>query len=161
MEDLSAPGEDIGTEFCSQTLNHDEQSKARRRAAGCVSPSPCGNGKLVTPGSGEKTCDEYPYASVVEGGSGAILLCTSDTENSAEGSDLEAFFNSVCTLEPCTFDVTFGNPGEGSTRDLLLTVFSFSLINGLVVSIVLMEVVQMIIQFYIIKRCIVIRKTMI
>ncbi|KAJ5539588.1 hypothetical protein N7513_007920 [Penicillium frequentans] len=100
------------------TLNYngpDGQSNSRRRAAGCVSPSPCGNGKLPTQSSDENTCDEYPYASTVEGGSGSILRCTSDDENSAEGSDLSAFFNSVCGYEPCTFEVTFGNPGGGST----------------------------------------------
>lgn len=65
--------------------------------------------------SDEDSCDEYPYASVVEGGSGAILRCTAGDENSAEGSDLSRFYSSVCGNEPCTFTVTFGNPHGGRT----------------------------------------------
>ncbi|KAJ5792595.1 deoxyribonuclease NucA/NucB-domain-containing protein [Penicillium pulvis] len=76
-----------------------------------ASPTPA-NARLS---SDENTCDEYPYASTVEGGSGSVLLCTSDDENSAEGSDLIAFCNSVCGFEPSTFEVTFGTPGGGST----------------------------------------------
>jgi len=93
----------------------DGQSAARRRAAGCVSPTPCRNGKMATPGPDEDTCDEYPYASVVEGGSGALLRCTESGENTAEGSRLSGFFSSTCGNEPCTFDLTFGNPGTGNT----------------------------------------------
>lgn len=65
--------------------------------------------------SDERTCDEYPYASVVEGGSGAILRCTNADENMGEGNDLSIFFRSTCGGKPCTFKVTFGNIGGGST----------------------------------------------
>jgi hypothetical protein len=100
------------------TLNYngpDGQSDARRRAAGCVSPSPCTNGRMATPSAEETSCDEYPYASVVEGGSGAILRCTELGENTGEGSALSGFLSSVCGNEPCTFEITFGNPGGGQT----------------------------------------------
>ena len=118
MEGPPPSGGDLGADFCPQILNYngpDGQSDARRRAAGCVSPTPCRNGKMATPGPDEDTCDEYPFASVVEGGSGAILRCTSSDENTAEGSRLSGFYSSVCGNEPCTFDLTFGNPGTGRT----------------------------------------------
>lgn len=118
MEEPPTPGGDLGADFCPQILNYngpDGQSSSRRSAAGCVSPSPCGNGKMATPNADETSCDEYPYASVVEGGSGAILRCTELGENSAEGSALSGFYSSTCGNEPCTFMITFGNPGGGST----------------------------------------------
>jgi hypothetical protein len=118
MEGPSSLGGDVGADICTQIINYngpDGQSDARRRAAGCVSPTPCGNGKMATPGPDEDTCDEYPYASVVEGGTGAILRCTSGDENRAEGSRLSGFYSSVCGNQPCTFDLTFGNPGTGRT----------------------------------------------
>jgi hypothetical protein len=67
------------------------------------------------PSAEEDSCDEYPYASVVEGGSGAILRCTQLSENTGEGSDVGAFYSSTCGREPCTFMITFGNPGGGET----------------------------------------------
>ncbi|KAJ4311822.1 hypothetical protein N0V94_007764 [Neodidymelliopsis sp. IMI 364377] len=42
---------------------------------------------MATPGSDEDTCDEYPYASVIEGGSGAIIRCTDSDENTGEDSN--------------------------------------------------------------------------
>ncbi|KAH7563853.1 hypothetical protein BM1_00900 [Bipolaris maydis] len=70
---------------------------------------------MATPNTDETSCDEYPYASVVEGGSGAILRCTQLIENTAEGTALSGFFSSVCGNQPCTFMITFGNPGGGQT----------------------------------------------
>lgn len=70
---------------------------------------------MAMPNSDEDTYDEYPYASVVEGGSGAILRCTNSDENTGEGRALSTFFRSICGGEPCTFEVTFGKVGGGST----------------------------------------------
>ena len=70
---------------------------------------------MATQNSDEDTCDEYPYASIVKGSSGAILQCTNLDENTGEGRDLSSFFSSTCGGEPCTFKVTFGNVGGGST----------------------------------------------
>ncbi|KAF2159721.1 hypothetical protein M409DRAFT_70891 [Zasmidium cellare ATCC 36951] len=78
-------------------LNWDKptsQTKSkRRRDAGC-DPNPCKNGKMDKPSSDEDSCDEYPYASTVEGGTGAIIRCTDENENLNEGSALGAFLTS-------------------------------------------------------------------
>ena len=107
----------MGTNFYSQTLNFnaDGETDNRRNAAGCVKPSPCRNGNMAKPNSDEDTCDEYPYASVVEGGSGSILRCTATNENSGEGGKVGAFIRNTCHNQPCQFEVTFGNPDGGRT----------------------------------------------
>ncbi|PKY06704.1 hypothetical protein P168DRAFT_280092 [Aspergillus campestris IBT 28561] len=93
----------------------DGKSGGRRSAAGCVSPSPCRNDKMKKPTQYDDTCDEYPYASVEEGGPDAIIRCTRGHENSKEGRDLSSFFRSTCGNKRCTFRVNFGNPGGGNT----------------------------------------------
>ncbi|PLB41029.1 deoxyribonuclease NucA/NucB-domain-containing protein [Aspergillus candidus] len=93
----------------------DGKSGARRKAAGCVSPSPCRNDKMKKQSKDDDTCDEYPYASTKEGGTGAIIRCTNGAENSREGTDLSSFFRSTCGNKPCTFRVNFGNPGGGGS----------------------------------------------
>lgn len=102
-----------------QILNweNDSKSDARRRAAGCVSNSPCKNGNMDTPTPSEDSCDEYPFASVVEGGGRAILRCTGLGENQAEGSAFSGYLssNEGCGGDPCTVMLGFANTGGGST----------------------------------------------
>jgi hypothetical protein len=98
-----------------QILNwmNDGKSNTRRSAAGCVSPNPCGNGKMKKPSSSEDSCDEYPYASTTEGGKGAMLRCTKLRENTDEGKELGILFSSKCKNNPCAFELSFGNPNNG------------------------------------------------
>ncbi|KAI5205236.1 hypothetical protein E4T38_04292 [Aureobasidium subglaciale] len=70
---------------------------------------------MAKPNADENSCDEYPFASVTEGGTGAILRCTEGVENTAEGNALNGFLNSRCKYRPCSFMITFGNPNSGQT----------------------------------------------
>jgi len=71
---------------------------------------------MAKPNPEEDSCDEYPYAAVDEGGSGAILRCTEENENSEEGRQLSSFLRSECNnFKKCTFMVTFGNYDSGET----------------------------------------------
>lgn len=101
---------------CFQILNYPGSgaSDLNRRKAGC-SRNPCNKNKMAKANSDENSCDEYPFASVTEGGSEAILRCTEGVENTAEGNALNGFLNSRCKYKPCSFMVTFGNPNSGET----------------------------------------------
>ena len=64
-------------------LNYDSNVRnrtPRRNAAGC-NPTPCTNS---TYGSFGNSCDEYPFASTAQGGTGSILRCVPSTENSSK-----------------------------------------------------------------------------
>lgn len=53
-------------------------------------------------------CDEYPYASVTQGGTNAVLACTAGNENRDEGTQLATFYNAANGCggnAPCNFDV--------------------------------------------------------
>ncbi|KAI5815766.1 deoxyribonuclease NucA/NucB-domain-containing protein [Pyronema omphalodes] len=72
-------------------LTYDANKNARgprRTRSGC-SRTPCSKTKYKASGN---SCDEYPFASVKEGGSGAILRCVRASENSSEGGQLGAFY---------------------------------------------------------------------
>ncbi|KAK4502608.1 hypothetical protein PRZ48_006034 [Zasmidium cellare] len=94
----------------SHNLNWDKPDRKtkdqRRKDAGCE-PNPCKNGKIKKPSNEENSCDEYPYASTVEGGPDSIIRCTEEDENLNEGSALGGFLtsNDGCGGEQCTFTV--------------------------------------------------------
>lgn len=69
-------------------------SSDNRKKAGC-DPNPCcgKKPKMEPPSQGEKSCDEYPFASTDQGGDtgdGAILRCVDEDENTTEGSRFSA-----------------------------------------------------------------------
>lgn len=69
----------------TDTLTYSGTGKAaRRRAAGCVAGR-CAN----NPGT---TCDEYPFASTEEGGSGAVSNCIPAEQNTDQGSYLKWWY---------------------------------------------------------------------
>lgn len=88
-------------------------SGPNRKAAGCV-PNPCCAGarnKIDAPNDDQRSCDEYPYASTQQGGPGAMLRCTDEDENVAEGRQLIGFYTRTptggrpgCERKACTFD---------------------------------------------------------
>jgi len=88
-------------------LNWDKPSKqtkvSRRNDAGCRRPNPC-CGTMSRPSGQELSCDEYPYASSVEGGAGSIIRCTNVDENLNEGRALGGFLtsgNGMCEDSQC------------------------------------------------------------
>ncbi|CCX12486.1 deoxyribonuclease NucA/NucB-domain-containing protein [Pyronema domesticum] len=75
-------------------LTYDANKSARgprRTRSGC-NRTPCSNTKYKASGN---SCDEFPFASVKEGGSGAILRCVKSSENSSEGGQLSAFYKKL------------------------------------------------------------------
>ena len=70
---------------------------ARRKASGC-SKNPCNNKKLPF-GKHGNSCDEFPFASVKEGGKGAHLRCVRKGENSSEYTP--RFFVRVSVVNGC------------------------------------------------------------
>ena len=97
-------------------------STAQRRAAGCTpNPCPCPGAGPNAPLKmnavpGATSCDEYPYASAVEGGTGAILRCTDVDQNTGEGSALSGFLtsNAGCGGVQCTYNVAMTRAGPES-----------------------------------------------
>jgi hypothetical protein len=75
---------------------------------------------MALPNPDEDSCDEYPYASVIEGGSGTILRCTEEEENKTEGRQLQGFLSRECGQQACTFMVTFGNFYTSQTSVIVL-----------------------------------------
>ena len=67
----------------SLTYDADRSKRRGRRTASGCNRRPCTNTRYRRFG---RSCDEYPFASVNEGGSGAILRCVKPTENSSESS---------------------------------------------------------------------------
>ncbi|EAU37150.1 conserved hypothetical protein [Aspergillus terreus NIH2624] len=65
----------------------------RRKESGC-SKTPCSDSSLSYSKFGN-SCDEFPFASTKEGGSGARLRCVDSTENSSEGGQLSAFYGTI------------------------------------------------------------------
>ncbi|MCJ1467188.1 hypothetical protein MMC07_005811 [Pseudocyphellaria aurata] len=78
------------------TLTYDKNTaprSGRRTASGCKR-TPCSNTRY---GRFGHSCDEFPYASVKQGGKGAILRCVDGTDNSmisykGEGGQLSNFY---------------------------------------------------------------------
>lgn len=64
----------------------------RRTASGC-NKTPCSAGLSYS--TFGNSCDEFPFASTQEGGSGARLRCVDSTENSSEGGQLGAFYRTI------------------------------------------------------------------
>ena len=64
------------------TRTKDESLKKQNRKESC------GNMK---PGKG-MSCDEYPFASTYEGGTGAVIAAVPIKENNSQGGQLSAFY---------------------------------------------------------------------
>lgn len=88
-------------------------TKSRRKASGCTQSnglSVCGdNGQDPYKNDGDE-CDEYPYASVSQGGTGAILRCVPGADNGNEGGQLSGFYAKEddtygCSGEKCQFKI--------------------------------------------------------
>jgi uncharacterized protein YuzB (UPF0349 family) len=80
--------------LASGTLTYDsdpDNRDPRRTASGC-NRTPCTNTNYNQWGN---SCDEYPFASTEEGGTGAILRCVDSTENSSEGGQLGNFYKTI------------------------------------------------------------------
>ncbi|KAI1816370.1 deoxyribonuclease NucA/NucB-domain-containing protein [Poronia punctata] len=74
------------------TYDSDKSNRnARRTASGC-NRTPCTKTDYKKWGN---SCDEFPFASTKEGGSGAILRCVDSTENSSEGGQLSNFYKNL------------------------------------------------------------------
>ncbi|QIX01592.1 hypothetical protein AMS68_007109 [Peltaster fructicola] len=81
-------------------------TNTNRRLSGCTR-SPCSNSKYKYKNSGGD-CDEYPYASTKEGGTGSTLRCVPAGENRSEGAQLGNFYKKSnakggCNSKPCTY----------------------------------------------------------
>ncbi|MCJ1470175.1 hypothetical protein MMC07_008820 [Pseudocyphellaria aurata] len=63
----------------------------RRTKSGC-NKTPCTNTKYKKYGN---SCDEFPFASVKQGGDGATLRCVDGSENSSEGGQLSNFYKNL------------------------------------------------------------------
>ncbi|KAL5044254.1 hypothetical protein BDW71DRAFT_186294 [Aspergillus fruticulosus] len=88
------------------TYDADTSNRApRRRASGC-SRTPCSDSSLSYSSFGN-SCDEFPFASTREGGSGARLRCVDSTENSSEGGQLASFYGTINDGD--TFGITIEN----------------------------------------------------
>jgi hypothetical protein len=64
----------------------------RREDAGCGSWSPCTTTGYSNWGD---SCDEYPFASTHEGGTGSILRCVDSSENNSQGGSLSNFYGTI------------------------------------------------------------------
>jgi hypothetical protein len=78
------------------TYMNDASAARRNRAAACrdFTPEPSGS-----------SCDEYPYASTYEGGSGASIRGVSSTEQSRQGGDLNSVYRRLGYRRGEQFDV--------------------------------------------------------
>lgn len=76
------------------TFDSDKTVRAGRRVASGCSRNPCNNAALSY-GRWGKSCDEFPFASVKEGGAGAILRCVDGPDNSSEGGQLGNFYKKL------------------------------------------------------------------
>ncbi|RAH42516.1 uncharacterized protein BO95DRAFT_455762 [Aspergillus brunneoviolaceus CBS 621.78] len=81
----------------------------RRRASGC-SRNPCNNNNLPYRRFGN-SCDEYPFASVRQGGAGAKLRCVPKGQNDSQGGQLSAFYRNSGIRNGQRYGVTLRNYG--------------------------------------------------
>ena len=77
------------------TRTTDESRKKQNRK------DSCGNMK---PGNG-MSCDEYPFASTYEGGTGAVIAAVPIKENSSQGGQLSAFYRRNSIQDGDCFEV--------------------------------------------------------
>ncbi|GAB7351693.1 hypothetical protein MBLNU459_g2288t1 [Dothideomycetes sp. NU459] len=82
----------------------------RRTLSGC-NRTPCSNDDLSYAAFGN-SCDEFPFASVTQGGSGARLRCVDGSENSSEGGQLGNFYKTIA--DGTDFSITIENYGGAS-----------------------------------------------
>lgn len=81
-------------------------SDVHRSAAGCKQGVCCGaNPKMDPPDQTQVSCDEYPFASMTQGGQGASLRCVNLAENTEEGRRLGLLLTNAggCHHQECTF----------------------------------------------------------
>ncbi|KAJ8120764.1 hypothetical protein ONZ43_g2611 [Nemania bipapillata] len=74
------------------TYDSDTNNRNPRRTASGCNKNPCSNTVYKKYGD---SCDEYPFASTKEGGTGAILRCVDSTDNSSEGGQLGNFYKTI------------------------------------------------------------------
>ena len=58
----------------------------------------------MKPGKG-MSCDEYPFASTYEGGTGAVIAAVPIKENSSQGGQLSAFYRRNSIQDGDCFEV--------------------------------------------------------
>ena len=99
------------------------QTRQTRRDSGCTQTSngnsACGANGIAKYKPGGGTCDEYPYASVSQGGTEAVLRYVPGADNRFEGDQLSSLTsksvaNGGCASQPCDFKIfletdTLGN----------------------------------------------------
>ncbi|KAJ2998777.1 hypothetical protein NUW58_g216 [Xylaria curta] len=76
------------------TYDSDPANRTPRRTKSGCNRTPCSNAALPWSQKGN-SCDEFPFASTFEGGTGAILRCVDSKENSSEGGQLSAFYKTI------------------------------------------------------------------
>lgn len=89
------------------TRGDSDDSDNQRKRAGCGG-SPCGVLPWASAGS---SCDEYPFASVEEGGWNAYQRCIPLIENQRQGAQLGNFYRRNNVLQGTKFYVFLSNYG--------------------------------------------------
>ncbi|KIS69430.1 uncharacterized protein UMAG_11931 [Mycosarcoma maydis] len=85
------------------TLHRDSANASANRAkTACKSPNRCANNA-----SDSNSCDEYPYASSREGGTGSVTRCVPATENSRQGGTLSSFYTNNGITDGDAYNVAF------------------------------------------------------
>ncbi|EMR65348.1 hypothetical protein MGN70_000766 [Eutypa lata] len=84
------------------TLTYDPDNASTQRDNSGCSKNPCNDPNV--PYNGE-SCDEFPFASVKEGGTGASLRCTPQSDQDSEGGQLSNFYANLDTGDQYTVTV--------------------------------------------------------
>ncbi|MCJ1430059.1 hypothetical protein MMC29_007974 [Sticta canariensis] len=101
----------------------DEPTKARRRTgAGCLPrPNRCSVGHNPPYPISDYNCDEYPFASTSDADNGGqVNRCVPKGQNSvsaAQGGIINGYYQNSCGGNPCSFIITFGNPGAAGGQN--------------------------------------------
>ncbi|EPQ32217.1 uncharacterized protein PFL1_00414 [Pseudozyma flocculosa PF-1] len=85
------------------TLHRDSaNASTRRQQTACQSPNRCSGNPTDS-----NSCDEYPYASSIEGGAGSATRCVPSAENSSQGGSLSSFYRSAGVADGDAYNVAF------------------------------------------------------
>ena len=85
------------------TLTYDpDNADTQRTNSGC-SQNPCNDDDIPYSQFGD-SCDEFPFASVEEGGTGASLRCVDQSDQNSEGGQLSQFYANLNTGD--TYNIT-------------------------------------------------------
>ncbi|KAI8949396.1 deoxyribonuclease NucA/NucB-domain-containing protein [Xylaria longipes] len=110
------------------TYDSDANNRDPRRTASGCNRTPCTNTGYSQYGN---SCDEFPFASVQEGGNNAILRCVDSTENSSEGGQLGNFYKTINNGD--MFDIfvrNYGGAGFCQNAAMANDGSEFRLVNG-------------------------------